>query len=122
MTPMTLRCLCLCLCLCLCANKYKHLYNSVTYDVNDINRVRNELEKYIAISCKASHTINVDYVRNVVLRLKPHKAHGIENVSSDAITSGCFELYVHLALLSNAMILYGVSPNNMCCYQRWCQY
>ena len=34
------------------ANKYKHLYNSVSYDVNDMNVVRNELEKNIASSCK----------------------------------------------------------------------
>ena len=100
------------------ANKYKHLYNSVSYDVNDMNVVRTQLENNIVISCKtaarkASHTINVDDVTNAVLMLKPHKADGIENVSSDALINGCFELYVHLALLFNAMILHGVSPNNM---------
>jgi len=63
------------------ANKYKHSCNSVSYDVNDMNVVRNELEKNIASSfktgsCKTSH-------------------------------------HVHLALLFNAMILHGVSPNNM---------
>jgi hypothetical protein len=72
------------------ANKYKHLYNSVSYDVNDMNVVSNELENNIAISCKtsaykASHTITVDDVTNAVLRLKPHKADGIENISSDAL-------------------------------------
>ena len=33
-------------------NKYKHLYNSVSYDVTDMNVVHNELENNIAISCK----------------------------------------------------------------------
>ena len=33
-------------------NTYKHLYNSVSYDVNDMNVVSNELENNIAISCK----------------------------------------------------------------------
>jgi len=37
------------------ANKYKHLYNSVSYDVNDMNVVHNELEKNIAISLKLVH-------------------------------------------------------------------
>jgi len=69
------------------ANKYKHLYNSVSYDVNDMNVVRNELEKNIAISCKTgacktSNIINIDDVTNAVLRLKPHKVDGIENASS----------------------------------------
>jgi len=99
-------------------NKCKHLYNSVSYDVNDMNVVTNEFENSIAISCKtgackASHTVNVDDVTNAVLRLKPHKADGIENVSSDALINGYFELYVHLALFFNAMILHGVSPSNM---------
>jgi len=78
------------------ANKYKHLHNSVSYDVNDMNVVRNELEKNIAISCKtgprkASHIINTDDVTNAVLRIKPHKADGIENASSGALINGCFE-------------------------------
>jgi len=99
-------------------NKYKHLYNSVSYDVNDINLVWNELEKNIAISCKtgvckASDTINVDDVITAALGLKPHKADGIENVSSGGLINGCFGLYVYLALLFNAIILHGVSPNKM---------
>ena len=74
------------------ANKYKHLCNSVSYDVNNMNVVHNELEKHFAISCntgacKASHTITVDDVTNAVLMLKPHKADGIENVSSDALSN-----------------------------------
>jgi len=100
------------------ANKYKHLYNSVSYDVNAINVVLNELENNIVISCKtcackASHTINVDDVSNDILRLKPHKADGIENASSDELINGCSELYVHLALLFNAMIFHDVTQINM---------
>jgi len=72
------------------ADKYKDLYNSVSYNVNDMNAVRNELENNIASSCKtgackAPHTINVDDVMKAVLRLKPHKADGVENASSDTL-------------------------------------
>jgi len=36
-----------------------------------------------------------------------------ENAYPDALINGCFELYVHLALLFNVMLLHGDSPNNM---------
>jgi len=41
------------------------------------------------------------------------KADGIENISSNALINGCFELYGHLALLFNVTILHGVSPNSI---------
>jgi len=102
------------------ADNYNNLYNSVSYDVNDMQDLINELECSIendcgnnACTCTSSHVITCDDVTDAVLRLKPHKADGVEDASSDILINGCNELFVHLSLLFNIMLRHGQCPRNM---------
>ena len=61
------------------------------HDVNDINAVLNELEK----------------------TMPPRVCDGTVGSSSDILSNGCHELYLHIALFFNAMIFQDVSPTNL---------
>ncbi len=100
------------------ADKYQDLYNSVSYNVNDMDNVCAILEDNISNICDkglctSSHNITVDDVRDAILRLKPFKADGVEDASSDILIHGCNILSIHLSFLFNAMVKHGISPRNM---------
>ena len=80
--------------------------------------ILNELDGNIKSSsitgiCKSPHHCTTDDVRSAIHGLKPHKAVGVEDVSSDLLINGCHKLFVHLTLLFNIMLRHGVSPRNM---------
>ena len=93
-------------------NKYNDLYNSVSYNSQDMKKkkhILNELDCNIKSSCitgtrKSSHHCTNDDVGSDIHRLKPHKADGVEDVSSDLLINGYHKLYVHLTLLFNIML------------------
>ena len=100
------------------SNKYNDFYNSVSYNSQDMKSVLNELNgniksSCISVTCKSSHHCTTDDVNSAIHRLKPHKADGVEDVSSDLLINGYHKLYVHLTLLFNIMLRHGVSPRNM---------
>ena len=99
-------------------DKYEHLYNSVSYNVDEMNYVCTEIENNVNNICKrglceSSHIISVQDVTCAIGRMKPFKADGIEATSSDILINACTELHVHLGLLFNSMLIHGVSPCNL---------
>jgi len=99
-------------------NKYNHLYNSVSYNNNDMKSVLTELGcnikwSTITETCTSSDHYTTDDVSMAFRRLKPHKLDGVEDVSLDFLINGCHKLFVHLTLLFNIMLQHGVSPRNM---------
>jgi len=95
-------------------NKYNDLYNTVSYNSQDMKSVLNELDCNIKSSCvtgtcKSSHHCTTDDVSIAIRRLKLHKADGFEYVLSDLLINGCHKLFVHLTLFFNIRLRYGVS-------------
>ena len=85
------------------------MYNSVCYNSQDMKSVLNELDCNIKSSSitgtyKSSHHCTTDDVSSAIHRLKPYKADGVEDVSSDLLISGYHKLFVHLTLLFNIML------------------
>lgn len=99
-------------------NKYNDLYNSVSFNIHDMKSVQNELDceikaSCITGSCKSTHDFTIDDVSCAIRRLKPHKADGVEDVSSEILINGCHKLSVHLTMLFNIMLRHGVCPRKM---------
>jgi len=99
------------------ADKYSNLYNSVSYDANNMYVARQELVHEIEPFCDCSslHNITVDKVTKAVLRLKPHKADGEENASSDLLINSCHKLAIRCDLM---ILCFTDSVIVICCYGR----
>ena len=60
------------------ANKYQELYNSVPYDIEEMNRMKVALNKDVVSKCcsglcDTSHTVTTQDVIDAVKKLKPYK-------------------------------------------------
>jgi hypothetical protein len=96
-------------------DKYKTLYNSVSYDKQDMDHLLLKLNK--AIEC--SNEINIlsyitnDDILNALPQIKCGKNDGLGIIYTDHFTYGTNRLYIMLALLFNAMIVHGFSPDGL---------
>ena len=63
-----------------------------------------------AMSVTQNHNVCVDDVQKAAKQLKRGEAEANEGVSSDHIVDACFELYVHLSFLFNA--IHQVAPKD----------
>ena len=91
--------------------KHNHLYNSVSYDVDEMNVINTEINKQIKEN--VAYDITVDEVIEGVQRLKLGKSDGEEGLNSNHIIHGPKILFVLLALIFNSMLVHGFSPNSM---------
>ena len=91
--------------------KHNHLYNSVSYDVDEMNVINTEINKQIKEN--VAYDITVDEVIEGVQRLKLGKSDGEEGLNSNHIIHGPKILFVLLALIVNSMLVHGFSPNSM---------
>ena len=93
------------------SDKHNHLYNSVSYDVDEMNVINTEINKQIKEN--VAYDITVDEVIEGVQRLKLGKSDGEEGLNSNHIIHGPKILFVLLALIFNSMLVHGFSPNSM---------
>ena len=93
------------------SDKYNHPYNSVSYDVDEMNVINTEINKQIKEN--VAYNISVDEVIEGVQRLKLGKSDGEEGLNSNHIIHGPKILFVLLALLFNSMLVHGFSPDSM---------
>ena len=93
------------------SDKYNHLYNSVSYDVDEMNVINTEINKQIKEN--VAYDISVDEVIEGVQRLKRGKSDGEEGLNSNHIIHGPKILFVLLALIFNSILVYGFSPDSM---------
>ena len=95
------------------ANKYDTLYNSVSYNMNDLNALSKTIASRILSVCtNHSHTITVHEVKNALAKLKLGKKE--ENgLFSNHFIYGSDRLIIMITLLFNSMLVHGMAPENL---------
>ena len=95
------------------ADKYDALYNSVSYNINEMNRLENEIKSHIDIGCsKHIHNIHVQEVKDGISKLKLGKKE--ENgLFSNHFIHGSNRLIVVITLLFNSMHIHGIAPDDL---------
>ena len=99
-------------------SKYCNLYNSVSYDMSDMDKLRLEVNLKCEMTCCKgtcydSHVVMPGDVKEAVGKLKTNKADADVNISSNTFINGCDDLYVHIANLFNLMLSHAVTPESM---------
>ena len=96
------------------ANKYKTLYNSVSYDPSELRKIHDTVDAIILDNSETSH-ITIDDVRISIASLKPGKADGRAGVLTDHFMHGGHNLHVYLykCKLFNSMLIHGISPSSL---------
>lgn len=95
------------------ADNYKKLYNSVSFQPDDMLQLETDLNNRIRLQCcrsdcYCSHCVSVPDIQGALKFLKAGKCDGV--LSSDHILNACHELFVHLSLLFTTMIRHGFAP------------
>ena len=82
------------------ANKYKTLYNSVSYDPSELRKIHDTVDAIILDKSETS-LITIDDVRISIASLKPGKADGRSGVLTDHMHGG-HNLHVYLCQLDGS--------------------
>ena len=95
------------------AEKYKALYNSVSYENDDMDKLLQSVDKIITNECSKLDIpyIAVENVIDAMSRIKRGKNDGYGMLYSDHFINGPHRLYVLLTMLFNTMIIHGFSPD-----------
>lgn len=97
------------------AEKYKKLYNSISYDEAEMNNLQNDIDRDIHEKCEqgkcdCNHTITTEHVYDSVKSLKPCKKDGNVGLSTDHLIHGGHALRVHRGMLFTCAIKHGYTP------------
>ena len=102
------------------AEKYNRLYNSVPYNVNDMNCLQQSIDNQIESCCScnkcySSHIISVNDVSKAIQALKHGKTDGNFNQYSDHLLHGTHRLnvYISLMLMFQSMLNHGIVPSGL---------
>ena len=102
------------------AEKYRNLYNSVSYDQYEMDELLQNIDDNIAAVCESGHCkcnlhhhINADEVTFAVNLLKYNKNDGHGQLSTNHIKYGSRRLFVLISLLFSSMLKHGYIPNDM---------
>ncbi len=91
---------------------YKYLYNSVPYDWEEMESIKEGVNNMIKASNSVKYMIHVQDVIKCIKHLKAGKSDGDEGLMSDRIINAPHHLYVLISCF-NAMIIHGMSPESM---------
>jgi len=99
-------------------SKYEELYNSVSFEQTDIDVLRDDVCSMVHESCLAglcydNHNVTFHDVSHAAKKLKAGKSDSNDCLTSDHFINAPDDLYVHIALLLNAMLVHGNSPHDM---------
>ena len=97
-------------------DKYKNLYNSVSFDSNDMDSLLTKVDKLINEDCNVDHTnsvIKVNDVIEAISQIKHGKKDGYSLIYTDHFINGTNKLYIMLSLLFSSMIVHGFSPDGL---------
>ena len=98
------------------ANKYECLYSSVSYDVNEMNELLNDIENRIGqirchIKCNdQAHVVTPADVERAIKKLNRGKHEGKYELYSDHLINGTAKLNEGLAGLFTAMLIHAYIP------------
>jgi hypothetical protein len=94
------------------AAKYRLLYNSVSYDRDEMQYIINRVDTALADTPVNSDCIfDVNDVKSAVSRLKPHKNEGCSDLSSDHIINAGDDCFIYIACLLTAIVIHGMVPD-----------
>ena len=101
------------------ANKYKILYNSVSYNKQDMDKLSADINTNIINDCTSAtkssnhpHSITVQQVKEAIGKLKQGKKE--ENgLYSNHFKYGTERLYVMITLLFNCILTHGIAPDDL---------
>ena len=95
------------------SEKYMNLYNSVPYNVSDMNEIHEDIINRIQQDKNGVYTVSVEEVCTAVKQLKHGKSDGEEGLQSDHIIYAPHQFKVLLTLIINSMLIHGTSPMSM---------
>ena len=92
------------------------MYNSVTYNVNDCNKLKTEIidnikELCAKNKCGGLHKFTVADVKNAISGMKRNKIDSDGEYNSNHFIYGTHRLVVSLMILFNGMLVHGFSPS-----------
>ena len=95
------------------AEKYDALYNSVSYNNEELGRLKTDIESLIDTGCtKHIHNITIQNVKEAISKLKLGKKE--ENgLFSNHFIYGSDRLIVVIAILFSSMLIHGIAPENL---------
>ena len=95
------------------AEKYDLLYNSVGYSVNELERLKIDINEHIENkSANHSHSISVKVIKDALSKLKLGKKE--ENgLFTNHLIYGSDRLIVMITLLFNSMLVHGIAPDDL---------
>ena len=97
-------------------NKYEMLYNSVSYDTNSMESLKNRIDTLTSSICCShnthKHDINVSDIEQALLSLKRNKSDGYLGHNTNHIIHGSHKLFVYISLLFTSMIRHGYCPED----------
>ena len=101
------------------SEKYDDLYNCVSYNTDDMNKLKDDLKARISNECHSSqsrsnhhHSITVKELKDAVSMLKLGKKE--ENgLFSNHFKFGSERLFIILTLLFNSMLSHGIAPDEL---------
>ena len=93
------------------SNKYKGLYNSVPYDVNQMKRLTNNISLDI-VNHSCDHSVQFNDVTEAVRQLKIGKHDGNKGHFTNHLIHGPERLYCYISLLFDSLISHGVVPHD----------
>ena len=99
------------------ASKYSQVYNSVSYDLEDMTDLMQNFEIAIDEHCLGGncehYAITIEDVKKCLMHLKPGKHDGYVGHYTDHMINGTDSLMSHLSNLFSSMILHGYTPDGM---------
>ena len=96
------------------ASRYSNLYSSVSYDIEDMQSIRDDLNRSVITDGYESVSfVNITEVINAFSKLKPGKHDGSIGLTTDHFINACPELATHVALLFSAMLIHGFTSDDM---------
>jgi hypothetical protein len=99
-------------------NKFDKLYNCLSYDVEDMKVLRDDINNAVENKCTCNcehgnHCITFKDCYEAIKKLKLSKSDGCTGILSDHIVHAGDKLACYLALLFNCMLSHGLSPDGM---------
>ena len=96
------------------ATEYRDLYTSVSYNNEDMQHIRDELNLSITEDGYENVSfINTNVVINAFAKLKSGKHDGSLGLCIDHFKNACYELAFHVSLLFSAMMIHGIASRDM---------
>ena len=97
------------------ARKFKHLFNSVGYDQETLDNIKQTISSRIKSEYgrESECMVTKEDLTNAIKYISSGKADGNLGLFSDHVIQGDDMLYDYLTLLYNGMVIHGCSPSDM---------